>query len=104
MPQPPDARQEDEVREARYAQTQSILDRLVGALDGNGRLPHHSPQDLGHLQIQPVRRMQRFAVRVNSRLNLLSHASLKKPIDRSGRIQYNHRASRSSCTRRAVLN
>ena len=102
IPKPPNVRQENEVRIARYAQIEHVLDRLIGTRSRNRPFPHQSPQDLRHLKVEKVRSMKRFAVRVNSGVYLLPHGGLKKPVNRRGRIQDDHRASRSSRTRRAV--
>lgn len=102
MPDLPNLWQKNEVRIARDAQTQQILDRLIGALRGNRSFPHEPPQDLRNLKVEKVRSVEGFAARVDSGLNLSSDGGLKEPVNRRGRVQDDHRASRSSLTRRAV--
>ena len=46
--------------------------------------------------------MQGLVTRINTPLDALPRRCLKKPVNRSRRIQNDHRASRSSRTRRAV--
>jgi len=94
--------QENEVGIAGYAKIEQVLDRLIGTRPGNRAFPCQSPQDLRNLKIQKMRSMKRFAARVKPFFDLLSHGGLKQPINRRGRVQDDHRASRSSRTRRAV--
>src|SRR5262249_23368101 len=85
------------------AEIQEIPNRPVGAVGGDQSLPYQAPQHLSDLKIQEVRRMQGFVTGINSVLDALSSRCLEKPVNCGRRIQNNHRASRSSRSRLAVL-
>src|ERR1700746_825577 len=79
-----------------------VADRLISARSGDDSLLCETSQHLCDLKIQEMRRMQSLAMCKDSLLNAPTGRCLKKPINCSGRIQDNHRASRSSRTSRAV--
>src|SRR5437016_1869602 len=58
----PDARQKRLVRVTYEAQIHEILDGLAGALDGELSGNEVAPEHLSDLEIQEVRRMERFAL------------------------------------------
>jgi hypothetical protein len=81
---------------------EQIVGRLISPICGNRPFPHKPPQDLHDFKVQEVRTVQRFVTQKYSLVDPPSGGCLKKPINRGGRVQHNQRASRSSCTRRAV--
>src|SRR5215472_16066814 len=83
-------------------QVDEVVDRLISTRPGDDSLLGETPQDLCDLKIQQMRGMQSLAMPIDSPLNTLTGSCLEKPINRSGRTQDNHRASRSSRTSRAV--
>lgn len=77
MTKPPDAGKQNEVWIARKAHILQVVERFFGTRSRERTFPYETPQDLRDFQIQQVRRMQRFAAREDSRLDLLSRRRLK---------------------------
>lgn len=98
----PNPGQQHEMRIPCNPEIQQVLYGMVGAICRNRSFPYQTPQYLGDLEIQEMRSMQRFSGRVYPMLDMLPCRRLKKPVHCGGSIQNNHRASRSSLTRRAV--
>src|SRR5215469_18642258 len=85
-----------------HPQVQKVADRLISASSRNDSLLCKTPEDLCDLEVQKLRCVQSLATRIEALLNAVSRRCLQKPVNCSGRIQDDHRASRSSRTSRAV--
>jgi hypothetical protein len=97
MTELPNPGQQNEVGIPSHSQVEQILDRLIGARRCNRAFPHQTPQDLADLQIEEVRGMQGFVLRVKSVLNPLPRRGLKQPVNGGRGVEDDHRGLRSSC-------
>lgn len=85
-----------------YPKVYEVACGFARPVGGNSSVEDQSPQNLGNLNIQQVRRVQRIIVRIDSLLNELSCWGLKKPVNHGRCIQNDHRVWRSSRSRRAL--
>lgn len=82
-------------------QDKQIVDSLRGAACRDCSFPFETTKRLGYFEIQEVRSVQRFVAREDALIDVLPGSRQEHPIDYGGRIQNNHRASRSSRIKRA---
>src|SRR5579863_5665931 len=83
-------------------QIEKIADSFFGAGTADNPLLGQPPQDLRDFKVEQVRGMQTFLTRIEPLLNALPRRRLKNPVYDGRGIQDDHRASRSSRTRRAL--
>jgi hypothetical protein len=76
---------------------------LIGPIGSQGSSLDQTPRDLGYLEIENMGRVQAFVTRIDSILDVAPRRGLEQPVYCCRPIQNDHRASRSSRTRRAVL-
>ena len=84
------------------AEIKQVAYGLIGPIGSQGSSLDQTPQDLDYLEIEKMGRVQAFVTRIDSILDVAPRRGLKQPVYCCRRIEDDHRASRSSRTRRAV--
>jgi len=87
---------------ATQRQTVEVLEGFPPSLRGDGLLSDITSKHLSHFDVEEMRNVQGLRNRENPLINFDSGGRLKQPLNGSGRIQDNHRESRSRRTASAA--